>query len=459
MDAEHYRAELEKVIAGRPWLVATDILVFAVAQAKELQELGASKVFALGASRGTGEVEADFPTADLALAKAPDMMTGIRASEAALELPPAPVQAAIDAFDPAGEARVIRALFSADRPVAGRAPWGTRPDRWAALEDKMRVDTFWDAAGVPRAPSAIVPIAEAGEAHARLDAGAGTVWVADNRTGWHGAAQYLRWVRDDPGAAAAAAELGEVADRVRVMPFLEGIPCSMHGFVFPDGQTIALRACEMLVLRTPGSARLAYAAASTFWLPRDEDAEAMRTATLRTAARLRDAHGYVGSFTVDGVVTEEGFRPTELNPRFGAAIARLAKGEPRLPLYLLHLALTAGEDLDYRPKGLETLLVEASLKKPAGSAWRGVPRAVEAREAALVVDEGVRFAAEGETPTFRVRMGPGVTGGIVFVDPEPARVSLGPPLAPRVAAAFNFLDAEWELGLEPVEAAKDVRPR
>ena len=50
------------------------------------------------------------------------------------------------------------------------------------------------------------------------------------------------------------------------MPFLEGIPCSIHGVVFPDG-VATFRPVEMVTLRRPGSNRLHYAGAATFWDP------------------------------------------------------------------------------------------------------------------------------------------------------------------------------------------------
>ncbi|MEO0321705.1 MAG: hypothetical protein AAF447_02015 [Myxococcota bacterium] len=457
-DVAHYRSELSRIIAGRRWLVATDVLVGAVRHANELLALGACDVFALGGTRGTGDIDVSYAAVALGVAGAADMMEGIRAGEAALEALPPEVQARIDAFDPEHEARVLGTLFASDRPVAGRLKWGARPDRWAALEDKMRVDALWDRAGVTRAPSAVVTVADAPAAHARLDAGRGTVWVADNRTGWHGGAQYLRWVRNAASMPEATRVLGAVADRVRVMPFLEGIPCSIHGAVFPGGETIAFRPCELMVLRRPGSGELAYAAASTYWLPRESDAEVMREVARRVGAYLRDAHGYRGTFTVDGVMTREGFLPTELNPRYGAALGQLAAGEPELPLYVLHLALTAGEELEYRPGELERLVVEASLAQPAGRAHRLVPGPLPAREGGLVFEGTTpRFAGEGEEPALTVRVGPAASGSIIMLFSRPGALPLGPPLAPRIAAAFAFLDREWSLGVGRLEAAPDVR--
>jgi hypothetical protein len=132
----------------------------------------------------------------------------------------------------------------------------------------MVVDALWDAAGVRRAPSAIVDVdlQTLTDAASALDEGHGTVWVGDNREGWHGGADLLRWVRTLDQASAAHKFLAAHCDRVRVMPFLEGIPCSIHGWVFPT-QTIALRPCEMLVFRIPASDKLSYAGAATIWEP------------------------------------------------------------------------------------------------------------------------------------------------------------------------------------------------
>ena len=67
----------------------------------------------------------------------------------------------VDAFDLHGQARAIRTTISRGRPVAGRACWGRRQDAWQALEGKTVVDAAWDAAGVARAPSDVVAVAEA----------------------------------------------------------------------------------------------------------------------------------------------------------------------------------------------------------------------------------------------------------------------------------------------------------
>ena len=72
---------------------------------------------------------------------------------------------------------------------------------------------------------------------------------------------------------AVTAELRTSCDRVRIMPFLEGIATSVHGIVLPDG-VVALRPVELVTLRRPGH-RLVYSGCATFWDPPDDVREEM----------------------------------------------------------------------------------------------------------------------------------------------------------------------------------------
>ena len=106
-------------------------------------------------------------------------------------------------------------------------------------------------------------------AAAALDRGSGTVWAADARDGTHAGAIGLRWVRPDDDGRDAAGSLSRIADRVRVMSFLEGISASIHGIVFPDAVT-TFRPVEMLVLRPAIGDRLLYAGCFTWFDPKTE---------------------------------------------------------------------------------------------------------------------------------------------------------------------------------------------
>ena len=164
---------------------------------------------------------------------------------------PADLRRDLDAWDPAGTARFIFASPWADSvDAAGRKAYAGRPPAWAALEDKVLVDGFWDAVGVRRAPSRIVATEYDAlrSAATELDRGRGTVWAADARDGTHGGGMGLRWVRHGDDGRESFVSLRRMADRIRVMPFLEGIPASIHGIVFPDSVAV-FRPVEMVVLR------------------------------------------------------------------------------------------------------------------------------------------------------------------------------------------------------------------
>ncbi|MEW6071847.1 MAG: hypothetical protein AB1726_04525 [Planctomycetota bacterium] len=460
-DAAHYRALLFPLVAGRPWIVAKDVLVACAREAETLAELGASGVFCLGGSRGTGELPdpARFPQAQLGIAGA-SIMGSIRAVEAAFAALPPAITARLDAFDPARRARVVASMFSAGMPLAGRPVYGARPAAWQALEDKTVCDELWDASGVRRASSEIVPATASALRRAadRLDAGLGTVWAGDNREGFHGGAEFLRWVRNEAQAAEAADFLAAHGNRARVMPFLDGLPCSIHALVLADA-VIAFRPCELVVFRVPGSTRLEYAGSATFWDPLPTDREEMRRIARAVGRHLRERVGYRGVCTVDGVMTRGGFRPTELNPRFGAALSILAAGLPDLPLYLLHLAAAAGEDLDWRAEELEELVVASADLNRRGGGMRVLARRVEENQSLALVaaGEGWRAAGEGEEADAELTLGPGPLGGFLRVTLSPGRTPIGSSVAPRVAAAMRFAAARWDLDIPPLEAAPEVR--
>ncbi|MFT5686269.1 MAG: plasmid stabilization system protein ParE [Myxococcota bacterium] len=453
----YYEDLVRQVITDRRWITAFDVAYSAAGVATKLKALGASGCIAVGASRGTGELP-EGQEAIILDVVAKTMMGGIRASEAALDALPAHAIAQIDAFDPDHTARVIRALFSEGADVAGRPTYGRRRPEWVALEDKLIVDALWDDIGIPRAPARIVPTAQAAEAAVSLDEGLGTVWVGDNRDGWHGGAALLRWVRTPADADDARRFLAAHCDRARIMPFLDGIPCSIHGIVFEDA-VVALRPCEMLVLRRPGTTQLRYAAAATFWDPRPEDREGLRDIARRVGAHLRQAVNYRGVFTVDGVMTPEGFLPTELNPRFGAAIGVMTNSIPGLPMYLLNLAIVAGEPLDWRPADLEALILDAADTHRAGRSGTLVNHPIETLTRQPLRWDGDRFVHAGdEEPDAQLVLGPAAAGGYLNVTFLPDRTPHGPSAAPRAAAALAYADATFDLGIGPLTPAPDLRP-
>jgi hypothetical protein len=459
MDASYWDELVGSTVARRKWIAAVEYVGGLEVFAERLVRQGADSLFVLAGGRGTGELPpAGFASWRILDIAGDDIMDGIRKYEAALVDLPADVVAAVDDFDPRRTARVLRTVFAVDHDVAGRPSYGTRPARWAfELEDKTTVDSLWDAAGVPRAPSAVV--AADGEAlrsaATSLDRGMGTVWSGDNRGGWHGGASHVRWIRDefDPEVAAF---FEKRCDMVRVMPFLDGIPCSIHGMVIGES-VIAFRPVELLILRRPGSPRFLYAGAAAVWDPPASHGDAMRAAATEVGAFIRDHHGYRGAFNLDGVMTEDGWLPTEFNARFAAGLATLQRGFD-VPMLHLHWNVVEGEDLDYRPHDLERAFldtVERSRSGGFGAPIEGI-EVTQERRAEVVLDAGhYRMASPQDEPDGTVTLGPMASGGYLrFSD---GRSGLGPSYATTAAAVMAFADREWGTNTGALEPAPDLR--
>lgn len=461
MDVADYRTLLERIFAGRRFILAFDVLAAATPIVAELKKLGAERVLCIATSPGTGPLpDPEFaPDPILVEVEATDIMTSIRRSLDRLANLPESALRRIDAFDPDRRARVLGTIFDDGRPVGGRAKYGARPAAWQAVEDKTTIDAFWTEAGVAHAPSRIVPATlEAIEAaRVELDRGDGVVLSGDNRSGFHGAASYVRWVRSAEDAREVTPFFETSCDVVRVAPFLEGIPCSIHGCVFPES-TLVLRPCEMLVFRQPGSTLFHYGRAASFWDPPDADRITMRDVARRAGEHLRTTLGYRGAFTVDGVLSREGFLPTELNPRFGAALGILTS-KVDLPLLLLNPAVIEGEAVDWHPADLERCLLEAADRHRAGGGSALVPgKQTETASAKLTwTENGFRIALDDDSVDASALHGPSPMGGWVRIELVSERTPIGPSVAPRIVSALACLDAHWKLGIGALAPALDVR--
>jgi len=460
---DHYTALLRPVFAERKFLLAGPIAVALGGLARQLVSLDAGRPFLVAGTEGTGTM----PTSEQAEVhmlgiQGTDVLTEHRRLDRALDDLPADVLRAIDAWDPDGTARCILAsALAGSRTVARRRSYGMRPPAWQALEDKVRIDAFWDAVGVPRAPSRIVAADYPAIRNAadELNRGSGTVWAADARDGLNGGGLGLRWVRPGDDGRRSFEFLSGIADRVRVMPFLEGIPASIHGIVFPDAVAV-FRPVEMIVFRPAGGDRLFYAGCATAFDPRLEDRAAMRRLARRVGTALRERVGYRGPFGIDGILADEGFVPTEMNPRAGAALGPLSRGVGDLPLTPLCRAAIEGEPLDYRGELLEEAIVEAADRHRTTSGWFATRRKIADNGTLEVVREDgeYREVRSGEEPDGTFQFGPGPVGGFIRFTVRPERVEPGPSSAPDVARALRFADRAFGTELGLLEAATDVRP-
>ena len=460
----YYEDLLRPVFAGRKFLMAGEIAAAMSLSglARRLTGLGAARPFLIAASEGTGPL----PTPDEAELRvlgiqSTDMLDDFRKLRRAIEDLPADLRRDIDAWDPSGTARFIFASPLADSvDAAGRRAYAGRPAPWAALEDKVQIDGFWDAIGVRRAPSRIVAADHDAlrSAAKELDRGLGTVWAADARDGTHGGGMGLRWVRPGDDGRESFAVLARMADRIRVMPFLEGIPASIHGIVFPDSVAV-FRPVEMVVLRPRTGPRLHYAGCATAFDPLTDDRNAMRDLAYRVGASLREAVGYRGPFGIDGILAEDGYLPTELNARAGGAMNRPLVQGAGLPLTPLCLAVIEGEPLDYRPDLLQRAVVESTDAHRTCAGWSTTPHGIEENQTLDVVRDGDEYRERRprEDRHGALQFGPSPVGGFVRFVLDPERIQRGRSAAPEVARAFRFADRVLGTDFGEFDVAIDVR--
>jgi hypothetical protein len=373
-----------------------------------------------------------------------DVPASIRAEEALFAELPAPFQDALARFDPGRDAIVLAPPFAAIADIDGRPAYGGRRPEWVALEDKTLADELFAAAGIATPAFEIVRAAvdELASAAARLDRGDGTVWAGDATGGFNGGSAYVRWVRDEPDATEAAAHLAPRCARVRVAEFVEGVPCSIHGFVTDEGVAV-FRPVELMTLRGSSAPRLRFAGASTFWEPDATDYDAVRDAARRLGHVLSERVDFRGVFTIDGILSADGWVANECNPRFGAALAYTRGLLADASLDLVHHMVIAGDGGAVTAHDLEAAVLPRADERRWGATW--IPTAAgwsESTMVPLVGDEsGFRAAGAGEETDATLTYGPGSTGGFLRCEFNPERTPIGPSTAPRAVAALAYATA------------------
>jgi hypothetical protein len=447
-----WRRPLGALVSGRRVIVVGGPAAAWTSHVAALRDLGASDVLVVATeSLGAGPQ----PQAIIAVVDVPgddtDAMVRLHAVLDILAAPPPAIVEAVEAFDPDRTAVVFGTFLTETPELVGRPLVAHRRPEWVALEDKTIVDALLDRAGVTRASSTVVPVGEAFEAWREFDHGKGTVWAADARDGYHGGAARTRWVTDDDEAAAATADLSPWCDTVRVMPFLEGIATSVHGVVLPDG-VVALRPVELVTLRRGHELR--YSGCATFWDPPPTVREEMRDAARRVGALLQREFDYRGAFTLDGVATTDGFRPTELNPRFGAGLGIIGSGLDRLPLLLVLDLVVSGTEFELSATELEELLLTGADASRSGGTWQlHAQTPVEVSGRAAHYEDGTwRWAEPDERSDGDVV----AKDGYARLSFEAASTPVGPSVGARSVAFWRFADAELGTAIGALMAPVDV---
>ncbi len=146
----------------------------------------------------------------------------------------------------------------------------------------------------------------------------------------------------------------------------------------------------------------------------------MRQLARRVGAALREQVGFRGSFSIDGVLAEEGFLPTELNPRLGGGMSTLAGALGDFPLTPLCLAIAEGERLDYRPELLEQAVLEAADAHRVCGGGRAIRRKLTETGTLDLRRDGddYREAATGEDPDATTPVRPGTDRRVPAVHAE-----------------------------------------
>ena len=181
----------------------------------------------------------------------------------------------------------------------------------------------------------------------------------------------------------------------------------------------------------------------------------MRAAARRVGAHLQRVHGYRGAFGIDGVLTADGFRPTELNTRMSAGASAVSEVDRRFFTFL-QAALVDGTDTVLTAADVETLVpaMDAARVGKVFAFGEGVPQAPQ--ESYPVTWDGRSFARADEETGNLFPIGAAAAGLFARVEPCTAVVP-GQRLAPVNAALLRLLDASYGTSFGPMEPAPDVR--
>jgi hypothetical protein len=486
MEQETYREALRPLFAGRKVVCIGATAVGLSSIATTARELGATDVLIVSlAGYGVGvpvEVAEVYEASITAVATSPAVTTSttvttstavttsttmetLRREEEFKQAPSAELLAVLHRFDPDREAVVLGQFVNTVSHLDGRPFLSYRRAEWMRLEDKTVIDAFWDRSGVSRAES-VTCLAQRKaltEASLQIDAGAGVVWSGDSREGFNGGAEYVYIVRNQLEFDTALTFFGRHCDQVRVMPYLRGVPCSIHGVVFPDYVAV-VRPIEMVVLQRTapqlGEGVFAYRGCASFYDPSESVRVQMISAAKLVGDQLRSEVGFRGCFTIDGVASPTGFLPTELNPRLGAGLNAVFAAAPDIPFSLIIDALVSGAELDIDPALFETRLRGLADSRRAGGSWGQASSGVAENQNRPAVFDGKswRWAVEGEDPWGKVSSGSRGDGGFARVTFQPEMIPAGPSVAPLAAAFWAFATNELGAEVGPMVPAEDCVP-
>jgi hypothetical protein len=198
-----------------------------------------------------------------------------------------------------------------------------------------------------------------------------------------------------------------------------------------------------------------YGGLGTSWDPPAADRADMRAVARRVGAHLQAAHGYRGAFGVDGVLTADGFRPTELNTRMSAGVTTVCEVDRRF-FTLLQANLVAGVDTGLTAADVEGLvpLMDETRTGKAVAVAEGAK--VGGEHSYPVAWDGTRFTRSAVDTGNTLAVADTPTGFFAKVDPCVA-LKPGQRLARVNVALLAFMDREYDARFGTLEPAPDLR--
>ncbi|MFV2110257.1 hypothetical protein [Micromonospora sp. LOL_015] len=339
-----------------------------------------------------------------------------------------------DAFDPDNAATLVLP-DPLDPPHAGvRRRIGVRQPAWRLFEDKTVVDTLWDVAGFPRAPSVISDgTADLATLGAIVDQGTGVVCSCQPvGAGPSAGGDGIWWWRDGPPPATIPTAKPR-AWRVRLMPLLEGVPFRLHGLALAT-RVIPFPPMELVTLPRTGQGSFLCAGA----VPTLGDTADLVAQTERIGAGLRERLGYRGGFSVDGILTASGFLPTDLNARLTSAM----EAAPSTRRVLLHAVnLLARDGIEPDTSVVEQLVAEIFAAGATCTIFGAATRAdKKAPRKAAVRWDGNRLVSDPSGADGTLVVTPSPRGWLLTATLATARLPGGGRVGPLAPEVFRISD-------------------
>lgn len=455
------RESLCASVAGRDFVLMGAPMPTIERDARLLEALGARQVLRIGSRASFEPAPADRLHVYVDDVLAHDPRERFSRWEAFLAEPTREVRDAVDRFDPAGTAQLV-----AFRPLVvdhfgDRELPGARRPSWARFERKTQALALFDATRTPHPPMTVLDVRDVPKSQFREISyarafkgrnGSGAVWSADPLDGPASGARFVRRARNNEEISSAYQYFSMSAGSVLVTPFVEGIPCSMHGFVTKAG-TAAFRSIESVVLRR--GPRFSYAGAASRWQAPPDVQSTMQECAKRVGEWLHENLGYRGGFTLDGILGESGFVANEVNTRPGDAARYFYEAVPGIPFETLTV-LEAADAVDLDVDELERAILDAPPYEFARLHLRVREEPGPVSEHAVRVDAAGAEVVPPAHANAHVRHEPWAGGGRIVMEFDRKLVAPGHSVASVVRDLAQVANDRFGLDLGQLEAARDV---